>query len=84
MVCDNISEIMFPMVCVNISAAREEMELSTAATWSLFTPHPLTQIHTIPPLHLVLHRPNTSSNTTTATTAWNEHSTLSTAALQAV
>ena len=46
---------MLPMVCDNISAAREEMELSTAATWSLSTPHPLTQIHTIPPLHLVLH-----------------------------
>ena len=83
MVCDNISEIMFPMVCDNISAAREEMELSTATTWSLSTPHPLTQIHTIPPLHLVLHLSNTSSNTTT-TTAWNAHSTLSTAALQAM
>ena len=82
-VCDDISEIMFPMVCDNISAAREEMELSTAATWSLSTPHPLTQIHTIPPLHLVLHLTNTSSNTTT-TTACNAHSALSTAALQAV
>ena len=84
MICDNIFEIMFPMVCDNISAAREEMELSTATTWSLSTPHPLTQIHTIPPLHLVLHLPNTSSNTTTTTTAWNANSTLSTAAVQAV
>ena len=84
MFCDNFSEIMFPIVCDDISAAREEMELSTAATWSLSTPHPLTQIHTIPPLLLLRHLPNTSSNTSTTSTAWHAHSNLSTAAVQAV